>query len=54
MLKKGFDVDPDHILSLDWAEVTPVERIASARILGSNPCIRVSYLVEAGSSRIYP
>lgn len=54
MLKKGFDVDPDHILSLGWAEVTPVERIASARILGRNPCIRVSYLVEAGSSRIYP
>ncbi len=30
-------------LSLDWAEVTPVEREASMRILESNPYIRVSY-----------
>jgi len=30
-------------LSLDWAEVTPVEREASARILESNPYIRASY-----------
>jgi len=30
-------------LSLDWAEVTPVEREASARILESNPYIRISY-----------
>jgi len=37
-----------------FIEVTPVKRIASARILGSNPYIRGSYLVEAESSRIYP
>jgi len=36
-------------LPLDWREVKPVEREAAARILGSNPYIRVSYLVEAGS-----
>jgi len=53
MLRKGFDVNPNHILSLDWTEVTPVERKTSARILGSNPYIRVSHLVETGSSQIY-
>jgi putative transposase len=36
-------------LPLDWREVKPVEREAAARILGSNPYMRVSYLVEAGS-----
>jgi putative transposase len=36
-------------LRLNWREVKPVEREAAARILGSNPYIRVSYLVEAGS-----
>jgi hypothetical protein len=36
-------------LRLNWREVKPVERDAAARILGSNPYIRVSYLVEAGS-----
>ena len=30
-------------LPKDFWEVTPVEREASARILGSNPYIRVSY-----------
>lgn len=33
MLKKGFDMDPDHILRLGWAEVTPVEWMTYARIL---------------------
>jgi hypothetical protein len=36
-------------LGLNWREVKPVEREAAARISGSNPYIRVSYLVEAGS-----
>lgn len=54
MLKKGLNVSPDHILRLGWAEVTPVEWITSARILGQSPYIRVSYHAEAGSSRIHP
>lgn len=52
MLKKGFDMDPDHILRLGWAEVTPVEWMTYARILDS-PHIRVSRHDETGSSRIY-
>jgi putative transposase len=39
-------------LPLDWREVTPVERQTATRILGSNPLIRVSCLVEAGSRRL--
>ncbi|MDW7972991.1 MAG: zinc ribbon domain-containing protein [Thermodesulfovibrio sp.] len=54
ILKKGFNVDPNHILSLDWAEVTPVEWTAAGRILGSSPYIRLSIHDEAGTSRIYP
>ncbi|MDW7973476.1 MAG: transposase [Thermodesulfovibrio sp.] len=54
ILKKGFNVDPNHILSLDWAEVTPVEWKTTWRILGHSPYIRLSIHDEAGSSRIYP
>ncbi len=51
MLKK---VSPAlRVVGLDQPKLTPAERSASARILGSNPYIRVSYLVEAGSSSIY-
>jgi len=39
-------------LPVDRGEVTPVEREASARILGSSPYIRVSLLGEAGSPRL--
>ena len=39
-------------LPLDWREVTPVERVVTARILGSNPYILVNTLVEAGSPRL--
>lgn len=52
IFKKGFDMDPNHILRLGWAEVTPVEWMTYARIL-DNPYIRVSRHAEAGSSRIY-
>lgn len=41
------------VVGLDRPELTPAEREASARMLGSNPYIRVSYLCEAGSSSIY-
>ena len=41
------------VVGLDRPELTPAEREASVRILGSNPYIRISYLVEAGSSSIY-
>lgn len=53
ILKKGLDVSHDHILRLDWAEVTPVEWKTYARVFGGNPHIRVSRHCEAGSSRIY-
>lgn len=52
MIKKGFDMDPNHILRLGWAKVTPVEWMTYARILDS-PYIRVSHHDETGSSRIY-
>ena len=47
MLRKGLGLPKSS--SLDWREVKPVERKASARILGSNPYILVSSIDEAGS-----
>lgn len=42
-LRKGLGLGPDRALGLDRPEVKPLEREAAARILGSNPCIRVSF-----------
>ncbi len=48
MLKK---VSPAlRVVGLDRPKLMPAEREASARILGSNPYIRVSFFNEAGSS----
>ncbi|RTH02609.1 transposase, partial [Thermus scotoductus] len=44
ILRKGLGLSPDQALGLDRPEVTPLEKEAAARILGSNPSIRVSFL----------
>jgi len=44
ILRKGLGLSPDQTLGLDRPEVTPLEKEAAARILGSNPSIRVSFL----------
>ncbi|MBC7116945.1 MAG: transposase [Pseudothermotoga sp.] len=49
ILKKGLGLSPNQAVGLDRPELTPLERKASARILGSNPYIRVSFLIEGGS-----
>jgi len=40
-------------LPLDWWDVQPVEREATARILGSNPYIRVSYTSVKQEARLF-
>ncbi|MGE0032598.1 transposase [Pseudothermotoga sp.] len=49
ILRKGLGLSLDQAVGLDRSELTPLERRASARILGSNPYIRVSLLIEGGS-----
>lgn len=44
-LRKGLGLPPEQAVGLDWSELTPPEKEASARILGSNPYIHVSYLL---------
>ncbi|SMB97104.1 Transposase [Thermanaeromonas toyohensis ToBE] len=45
ILRKGLGLGPDRAVGLDRPELTPLERKAAARILGSNPYIRVSFLL---------
>lgn len=42
-LKKGLGLGHDRAVGLDRPELKPPEREAAARILGSNPCIDVSF-----------
>jgi putative transposase len=42
ILRKGLGLSPDQAVGLDRPELTPPEREAAARILGSTPYIRVS------------
>jgi len=51
ILKKGLSLSPNQAVGLDRSELTPVERELVAKILGSNPYIKATSLVEAGSSR---
>ncbi len=44
ILRKGLGLSPDQAVGLDRPELKPLEKEASARILGSNPYIRVSFL----------
>jgi putative transposase len=43
ILRKGLGLSPDQAVGLDRPELKPLEREAAARILGSNPYIRVSF-----------
>ncbi len=49
ILRKGFGLEASRALGVDRAEVTPMEIKAAARILRSNPWIRVSLVEEVGS-----
>ena len=44
ILKKGLELSEQNFVGLDRPEVKPLEKGAAARILGSNPHIRVSLL----------
>ncbi|MBT9259940.1 MAG: transposase [Clostridiales bacterium] len=44
ILRKGLGLSPDQAVGPDRPELTPPEREDAARILGSNPYIRVSFL----------
>jgi putative transposase len=48
ILRKGLGLSPDQAVGLDRPELTPLEREAITRILGSSPYIRVS-LPQGGS-----
>ncbi len=43
ILRKGLGLGPDQAVGLDRPELKPREREAAARVLGSNPYIRVSF-----------
>src|SRR5690606_10115889 len=45
---KGLGLSPDQAVGLDRPELKPPEKKAAARILGSNPYIRVSFLQRKG------
>jgi putative transposase len=52
ILKKGLDLSPNQVVGVGRPELTPVERILVAKILGSNPYIKATVLVEAGSPHL--
>ncbi|KUK10851.1 MAG: Putative transposase IS891/IS1136/IS1341 family [Clostridia bacterium 41_269] len=43
ILERGLGLSRDQAVGLDRPELKPPEREAAARLLGSNPCIRVSF-----------
>jgi putative transposase len=45
ILRKGLGLSPDQAVGLDRPELKPLEKEAAVRILGSNPYIRVSFLL---------
>ena len=49
ILRKGLRLSLDQAVGLGRSELTPLESETAARILGSNPYIRVSFLGEGGS-----
>jgi putative transposase len=49
ILKKGLNLSLNQVVGADHPELTPVEREIVAKILGSNPYIKATSLVEAGS-----
>jgi len=44
VLRKGLGLSPDQAVGLDRSELKPLEKETSARILGNNPYIHVSFL----------
>jgi putative transposase len=52
ILKKGLDLCQNQVVGADHPELTPVERVLIAKILGSNPYIKAIALVEAGSPHL--
>ena len=49
IMRKGLGLSRNQAVGVGRPELTPLERETAARILGSNPCIRVSFLDEGGS-----
>jgi len=49
ILRKGLRLSLDQAVGLGRSELTPLESETAARVLGSNPHIRVSFLDEGGS-----
>ncbi|AYJ74005.1 putative transposase [Thermus phage phiLo] len=49
ILRKGLGIPSEDALGLDRPEVTPLEMRAAVRIVGSNPYVRISSVVEGGS-----
>jgi putative transposase len=49
ILKKGLDLSPNQVVGVGRPELTPVEMALVAKILGSNPYIKATAIVEAGS-----
>jgi len=44
ILRKGLGLSTNQAVGLDRPELKPMEKEAAARILGSNPSIRISFL----------
>jgi len=49
ILRKGLGLSRNQAVGVGRPELTPLERATAARILGSNPYLRVSFLDEGGS-----
>jgi putative transposase len=50
ILRKGLGLSPDQVVGLDRPELKLPEKKAAARILGSNPYIRVSFSSTKGEA----
>jgi putative transposase len=53
ILKKGLDLSQNQVVGVERSELTPVEMTLAAKILGSNPYIKVAVIDEAGSPHFY-
>jgi len=49
IMRKGLGLSRNQAVGVGRPELTPLERETAARILGSNPYLRVSFLDEGGS-----
>jgi putative transposase len=53
ILKKGLDLSQNQVVGVERPELTPVEMALAAKILGTNPYIKVDVIDEAGSPHFY-